>query len=160
MADFFSVTDEEDSSVNDFRQSQLVQKRNLAETLLRRDNEGQAGCNGVVEISTLFVKPRSRRIEGPSPKEHNKGDIFLEAPDESKYITTTSDEGTEAEQVLVELNGNMLVPQEEDDFDITKFGRGLQRPKEGIRCAGRKGTMRLLWLHEFYVVVNEGTSNN
>ena len=44
-----------------------------------------------------------------------------------------------------------------DDFDISTFGGELRRPEDGIRCAGRKGTTRLLWLHEFYVV-NEGTA--
>ena len=53
---------------------------------------------------------------------------------------------------------NCLPPEEVDDRDMTKFGKGLRRPEEGIRCAGRKGTTRLLWLHEFYVV-NEGTSS-
>ena len=29
-------------------------------------------------------------------------------------------------------------------------------PEDGLRCTGRKGTTRLLWLHEFFVV-REGT---
>jgi hypothetical protein len=44
-----------------------------------------------------------------------------------------------------------------DDFDISSFCGGLRRPEDAIRCAGRKGTTRLLWLHEFFVV-NEGTA--
>ena len=38
-----------------------------------------------------------------------------------------------------------------EDFDISAFGGGLRWPEDGIRCAGRKGTTRLLWLHEFYI---------
>jgi hypothetical protein len=47
---------------------------------------------------------------------------------------------------------------EVEEFDISTFGRGLRWPEDGIRCAaGRKGTTRLLWLREYYVV-NEGTT--
>ena len=39
------------------------------------------------------------------------------------------------------------------DCDETPFGNStLRGPCKGIRCAGRKDTTRLLWLHEFYVV--------
>ena len=44
-----------------------------------------------------------------------------------------------------------------DEFDLSSFWGGLRRPEDGIRCAGRKGTTRLLWLHEFFVV-KEGTT--
>jgi hypothetical protein len=78
---------------------------------------------------------------------------------ESMVIITTFDEGTVVEQIQVDLNNDVSVPPEEDDFDINYvWSRGLRRPDEGIRCAGRSGSTRLLWLHKFYVV-NEGTSS-
>ena len=140
MADFFTVTDVHDVCENNCRQSQRVHKRYIAETL-RFENEGVAAYKASLESATAHKKPH----------------ILLETQDESMVIESmvinpTLDEGTVAEQIEVDLNNDVSVPPEEDDFDITMLGRGLRRPDEGIRCAGRSGTTRLLWVHEFYVV--------
>jgi hypothetical protein len=82
----------------------------------------------------------------------------IEEQEETRYITTNLNAGCEGQEYVEGVSGNILPPKEVEEFDMTKFGKGLRRPEEGIRCAGRKGTTRLLWLHEFYVV-NEGTSS-
>jgi hypothetical protein len=61
------------------------------------------------------------------------------------------------ENVSCDTTGAVAINVEVEEFDISTFGRGLRRPEDGIRCAGRKGTTRLLWLHEYFVV-NEGTT--
>jgi hypothetical protein len=146
MADFFNVTDVEESSVKNCRQSQRVHKRYIAETLLI-ENQGVAAYKASLESATAHKKP------------HIKLETQGESMDiERMVITPTLDEGTVAEQIEFDSSNDVSVPPEEDDFDITMLGRGLRRPDEGIRCAGRSGTTRLLWVHEFYVV-NEGTSS-
>ncbi len=52
------------------------------------------------------------------------------------------------EDVSCNTTGAVAINAEVEEFDISTFGRGLRRPEDGIRCAGRKGTTRLLWLHE------------
>jgi len=43
--------------------------------------------------------------------------------------------------------------QPNGEGDVTPLGNvALRAPCKGIRCAGRKDTTRLLWLHEYYVV--------
>jgi hypothetical protein len=49
-----------------------------------------------------------------------------------------------------------LVTEVESRATQGLFGMCPRVPENGLRCAGRKGTARLLWLHEFFVV-REGT---
>jgi hypothetical protein len=45
---------------------------------------------------------------------------------------------SEGEEYMESVTGESFTKDEVDEFDMTKFGKGLRRPEEGIRCAGRK----------------------
>ena len=151
MADFFTVVDTEDCITSVLRQSQRVQqKRSLAETLLQ-EGEGFESTRNV-----MLLEGRTAVDDGS--EESNSFGLVIQEQEETRYITTNLNAGCEGQDYMEGVSGNILPPEEVEEFDMTKFGKGLRRPEEGIRCAGRKGTTRLLWLHEFYVV-NEGTSS-
>jgi hypothetical protein len=81
--------------------------------------------------------------------------LIAEAGDTFGIRTNINDEveGKVAVPATVETPHN----EEKDNFDMLSCVVGLRLFEDGIRCAGRKGTTRLLWVHEFFVV-NEGTS--
>jgi hypothetical protein len=142
MAEFFSVMEIAGSSSSELRKSQRVQhKRSHSETMCKTD----------VNVRTTL---HSQNISMDQPVEH----ILIEEHDASVTINSDLLDVTEGEQCFLSDDGENFEQDEIDDFDIKKFGRGLRRPDAGIRCAGRKGTTRLLWLHEFFVV-NEGTKH-
>jgi hypothetical protein len=155
MADFFSVMDIGGSSSNDLRKSQRVQhKRSHAETLSRVTEgiEMETVCNTDVNARRTI---QSQNLFMDQGVEH----ILNEDHDASVNINVDLLDVTEGAQCVPSVDEEMFGQDEIGDFDLKKFGRGLRRPDAGIRCAGRNGTTRLLWLHEFFVV-NQGTKHN
>jgi hypothetical protein len=161
MADFFSVMETPGSSLNELRKSQRVQhKRSHAETMCRETEEGlleleTAGSNVSNTDGHARTTVQSKNIS----MDQLVGRIFSEEPDATPYIDPMNlHDVTEGSECLLTVDEEIIEQDKIDDFDITKFGRGLRRPDAGIRCAGRKGTTRLVWLHEFFVV-HEGTKH-
>lgn len=96
-----------------------------------------------------------RTVLTTSKKRHSGKDIMNNAISIEDRLCTAivGEEEVSCYTNVVAYQTNEVV----DDFDISSFWGGLRRPEDGIRCAGRKGTTRLLWLHNFFVV-NEGTT--
>jgi hypothetical protein len=151
MSDFFTVVERPVEATTNVRQSQrVVKKRDLAHTLCVDSVEDPEICNvdvgGSRNDGTVLTSSKKRQ----SVIENTKGVILREQP--------ACTEELEEEDVSSNTTGAVAMNVEVEEFDITTFGRiGLRRPEDGIRCAGRKGTTRLLWLHEYFVV-NEGTT--
>ena len=89
-------------------------------------------AGGPINVGTVRTTSKKRH----SPKDIMKNVISIEdplctaiAPEEEVSCDTTA-----AYQTNEVVNG----------FDISSFFGGLRRPEYGIRCAGRKGTTRLL----------------
>jgi hypothetical protein len=159
MADFFSVMETAGSSSNELRKSQRVQhKRSHAETMCR-ETEGlecyTSGSNVSNTDGNAITTVQSQNNSMDQPV----GRIFIEELDATSYIDPMNiHDDTEGAECLLSVDEEIIVQDEIDDFDIKDFGRGLRRPDAGIRCAGRKGTTRLVWLHEFFAV-HEGTKH-
>ena len=136
MSDFFSVTETLGSSCNEVRQSQRVHlKRTHAETMFR-------------------VKEITSGLSQNVPVDEVVGDICIEEHEPTLYVNLNVHDETERSECLWNADEETFVVHDEIDvFNIKKFGRGLRRPDAGIRCAGRQGTTRLVWLHEFFVVI-------
>jgi hypothetical protein len=150
MSDFFMVDDTQGESISNVRQSKrVVKKRDLSHTLCLDtfvDPEVMnVDAGGPVNVVTVPTTTKKRH----SPKDIMKNVISIEDPS----WTAIAPE----KEVCCDMTVAYQINEVVDDFDISSMLGGLRRPEDGIRCAGRKGTTRLLWLHEFFVV-NEGTT--
>jgi hypothetical protein len=150
MSNFFMVDDTQGEAISDVRRSRrVVKKRELSHTLCLDTFKDQELTNvdvgGLINVGPLITTSKKRH----SAKDIMNNDNSIEDP----ACTAIVPEEDVSCNTTVAYQTNEVV----DDFDMSSFMRGVRRPEDGIRCAGRKGTTRLLWLHEFFVV-NEGTT--
>ena len=85
----------------------------------------------------------------------HEGGRTIEGLEEGRCTTTIRNHDSYQEQMLGQKGkANKRRQETNGEFDATPCENVVLRPPcRGIRCAGRKDTTRLLWLHEFYVVV-------
>ena len=150
MSDFFTVGDTQGEAMSNVRQSRrVVKKRDLSHTLCLDTFEDPEVINvdagGPTNVGTVRTHSKKRHCS----KDIMENVISIEDPS----CTAIAPEEEVSCDTTVVYQTTVVV----DDFDISSCFGGLRRPEDGIRCAGRKGTTRLLWLHEFFVV-NEGTT--
>ena len=149
MSNFFTVGGMSAETNTNLRQSYRVKnKRDLQQTsYVEIEDPELCMMETVKPISVEIVQSRKNKRQNVA--EEKKAVISL--------VDDVSTEGIE-EEVSNNIIETSVTNEDTDDFDISLFGKGLRRPEEGIRCAGRQGTTRLLWLHEFFVV-KDGTSS-
>jgi hypothetical protein len=145
MSEFFTVVERSREAMSNVRQSnRVIKKRDLAHTLRLDSEVDPEMCNvdvgGSINVGTVRKTSKKRH----SATENMNRVILSEEPE-------CTEVGVE-EHVSCNTTGAVAMNVEVEDFDISTFGRGLRWPEDGIRCAGRKGTTRLLWLHEYFVV--------
>jgi hypothetical protein len=131
------------------KSKRVVKKRDLSHTLCLDTHEESELTN--VDVGEPI---NVRTVRTTSKKRHSAKDIMNNAISIEDPLCTAI---VAEEEFSCDTNVAYQTNEVVDDFDISTFGGGLRWPEDGIRCAGRKGTTRLLWLHEFYVV-NEGTA--
>jgi hypothetical protein len=112
-------------------------------------------CDTVVEGSSIFETVSDNGKKRCSAKGKSDEAMLIEEVNGMKCTGSKSkdeveDKVVEPTKVQNRRNRKSAVA----DHGPHEFG--LRMPEEGIRCAGRKGTTRLLWVNEFFVV-NEGT---
>ena len=150
MSNFFTVDDAQYEAMSNVRRSRrAVKKRDLSHTLCLDTFEDPELMNvvagGPIRVGTVKTTSKKRH----SAEDIMNNDISIEDPS----CTGIVPEAEVSFDTTAAYETNEVV----DDFDISSLCKGLRRPEDGIRCAGRKGTTRLLWLHEFFIV-NEGTT--
>jgi hypothetical protein len=131
--DFFKIVDTPDATLTNCRHSHRVKCKRELQQSLSRNTEKQELRSGV---ECDFV------IEETIPARCN-----------------SQGSGTEIKASVTPVVHPLYVEFEmEVDSRATQglFGMCPRVPEDVLRCAGRQGTTRLLWLHEFFVV-REGT---
>jgi hypothetical protein len=155
MSDFFMVVDSPASTINNVRKSLRVQKKgDLIQTLCRA-NEDVEMCEAVVEGSSIFETVRDNGKKRYSAKGKSDKAMVIEEVNGMKCTSSNSKDEVE-EKVVKPTKVQKRRNRKSVVADNGPYEFGLRMPEDGIRCAGRKGTTRLLWLYEFFVV-NEGT---
>jgi hypothetical protein len=156
MSDFFTVSESPAPTIINVRQSRRVQKkRDLLQTLCL-SNEVLELSNAVVEGSSSSETVRVIGNKRHSAKKESKEAMLIAEAGDIFCIRTNINDVVE-EKVAVVATVQTQHSEENDDFDMFSCVVGLRLPEDGIRCAGRKGTTRLLWVHEYFVV-NDSTS--
>ncbi len=102
----------------------------------------QSSCRNTVEQELRSVGECEAVAEETFPASSNSIDSVTEIK--------------EAIVPIVDPAFTELVTEVESRATQGLFGMCPRVPEDVLRCAGRKGTTRLLWLHEFFVV-REGT---
>ena len=147
MSDFFMVVDSPASSINHVRQSLRVQKKRDSLQTLCHANKDVEMCDAVVEVSSIFETVHEKGKKRCSTKVKSAKAMLIEEVNSKDDV---EDKVVKPTKVQKRTNKKSVVA------DNGQYEFGVRMPEDGIRCAGRKGTTRLLWLYEFFVV-NEGT---
>jgi hypothetical protein len=92
-----------------------------------------------VLLETVRVIGNKRR----NTKTISKEAVLIAEADDTFGIRTNINDEVE-EKVAVPATVETPHNEETDDFDMLSCVVGLRLPEDGIRCAGRKGTTRLL----------------
>jgi hypothetical protein len=90
---------------------------------------------------------------------HSVGECEAVIEENFPASSNSIDSVTETKEAIVPIVDPAfieLVTEVESRATQGLFGMCPRVPEDGLRCAGRKGATRLLWLHEFFVV-REGT---
>jgi hypothetical protein len=135
-SDFFKIVDTPDATLTNCRQSHRVKMKRELQQSLCRDTEKQelrsvGECDPVIE-ETL---PASCKIIG-SVTEIKEAIIPVVDPAYVEFVTEVDSRATQG-----------------------IFGMCPRVPEDVLRCAGRKRTTRLLWLHEFLLRREGGNPN-
>jgi hypothetical protein len=106
----------------------------------------------------MYVSHRIKKRRDVAHRDNlqcHEGGSTIEGLEEGRCTTMIRNHDSYQEQMLGQKEkANNRRQETNGDGDATPSENVVLRPPcRGIRCAGRKDTTRLLWLHEFYIVL-------